>query len=972
MMLLLILSGALIAGIFLQGFEFALLGAFLGFLLGRINQLSKNAMQLNRQLSELKQQLNTAIAFTKDSVDPKRASTEQQASHTSLEQTPPVQQSSERQYNGQKLETKESLQSSNATHSVAKSHQSEANAVSSSEPGTDRLPSEEPAQAPPWPERHDSSRQRIKNGHRTTPSQDIVSKAIKLVSNYFTQGNVVVRVGAVILFFGVAFLLKYAAENSNISMQTRLIGVAIGAIALLIFGWKLKDKQQGYGLILQGASVGILYLTLFAAFRLYDMVPAGLAFALLFLFSALAMALAVLQNSKALAILSVSGGFLAPILTSTGTGSHTALFGYYAILNIGIFAVAWFRSWRLLNLIGFVFTFLIGTAWGVTKYQPSDFSTTEPFLILFFLLYSAIAVLFSSQQKPQLKGYMDATLIFALPLVSFALQAAMVQEIEFALAWSAFALGAFYLTAASIILKGKNDFIKVIAEAYLALGIIFVSLVIPFALDGQWTAASWAIEGAGLVWIGLKQRRWFAKYFGTLIQFSGGFFFLTEINLKDSRLFDAEMLGIVFVAASALFSSYQIWGRKNELKSFEANSHFLFLGWGMLWWYLGGSVQVIDNLSSGERYNGLIALFSLSGLLWYVIEIRFQWTILRQLTWLTLVISIITALGASTAASHLLVFPNGLFWLAAVVLFYGCLYHREKIGNSAPSPNESANDKGQNKTVSMLPIASNILHFVALIALVLLSFHEIHWLITNFELTNSSWGVAIYGILVGFWLMILRKDFIWPMTDYPKTYSVAAASLLLVMAIFWSLLGNFPNSGVASPLVYLPILNPLDIVQGLLLLIVFGSVKKVAKYGIKTNQQTLKIITVFFVFGWLNVILFRSIHAWLGVPYEIDDLLNSFLVQTSLSIFWTVIGLTGTIYGARIGSRKIWIYAASLLGIVVLKLFLVDLDNSSSIERIVSFVVVGLLLLIVGYFSPLPTANDLSSDKAEEGDKNEN
>ncbi|MBL3921596.1 DUF2339 domain-containing protein, partial [Bacteroides thetaiotaomicron] len=82
-----------------------------------------------------------------------------------------------------------------------------------------------------------------------------------------------------------------------------------------------------------------------------------------------------------------AGGFLAPVLLSTGQGNHVALFSYYALLNAGIFAIAWFKAWRPLNLLGFVFTFTIGSAWGVTAYRPALFASTEPFLILFFLMY---------------------------------------------------------------------------------------------------------------------------------------------------------------------------------------------------------------------------------------------------------------------------------------------------------------------------------------------------------------------------------------------------------------------------------------------------------------------------------------------------------------------------------------------------------------------------------------------------------
>ena len=92
------------------------------------------------------------------------------------------------------------------------------------------------------------------------------------------------------------------------------------------------------------------------------------------------------------------GGFAAPMLASTGAGNHVALFSYFALLNAGIFAIAWFKAWRLLNLIGFVGTFGIGFAWGLRSYTPELLWSTEPFLIVFFLMYLAIGLLFARRR----------------------------------------------------------------------------------------------------------------------------------------------------------------------------------------------------------------------------------------------------------------------------------------------------------------------------------------------------------------------------------------------------------------------------------------------------------------------------------------------------------------------------------------------------------------------------------------------
>src|SRR4029434_7796753 len=98
-----------------------------------------------------------------------------------------------------------------------------------------------------------------------------------------------------------------------------------------------------------------------------------------------------------------------PLLASTGGGSHVALFSFYALINFGILIVAWFKAWRSLNLLGFAFTFIIGLLWGDRFYRPEFFASTEPFLILFFLFYVAIAVLFALRQEAGIKDPVDGT-----------------------------------------------------------------------------------------------------------------------------------------------------------------------------------------------------------------------------------------------------------------------------------------------------------------------------------------------------------------------------------------------------------------------------------------------------------------------------------------------------------------------------------------------------------------------------------
>jgi len=158
----------------------------------------------------------------------------------------------------------------------------------------------------------------------TTPGPSLLQIFLNKSSSWFTTGNVPVKVGVIVSFIGISFLLKYAIDRELVvvSLEVRLLAVAAAGIALLVIGWHLRNKDRVYALSLQGGGVGILFLTTFAALQLWQLLPAGLAFVLLVALTVLTGALAVMQNSRSLAILGVIGGFLAPILASAGQGNH--------------------------------------------------------------------------------------------------------------------------------------------------------------------------------------------------------------------------------------------------------------------------------------------------------------------------------------------------------------------------------------------------------------------------------------------------------------------------------------------------------------------------------------------------------------------------------------------------------------------------------------------------------------------------
>ena len=187
--------------------------------------------------------------------------------------------------------------------------------------------------------------------------------------------------------------------------------------------------------------------------------------------------------------------------------------------------------------------------------------STQPFLILFFLMYVAIGLLFARRtlrdaaDAPEARDellrwslrrgdYVDATTLFGPPLIGFGLQVALVRHIEFAAAFSALGMGLFYLLLAHVLKVRAGERALLLVETCLALGVVFASLAIPLGLDARWTAAGWAVEGAGIYWLGLRQGRPLARAFALLLQVGAALAFVCGLDFGYDSLLDGSPLGV--------------------------------------------------------------------------------------------------------------------------------------------------------------------------------------------------------------------------------------------------------------------------------------------------------------------------------------------------------------------------------------------------------------------------------------------
>ncbi len=772
------------------------------------------------------------------------------------------------------------------------------------------------------------------------PIDDWVDKFIR----WFKGGNPLARIGIVILFFGATFLAKYAAENRLFPIELRFIGLALGAFALLIVGWRLKDRRPMYAQLLQGGGIAGLYLTVFAASRLFHLIPLGLALPLLIVIAVTSAILAVAQNALSLAVIGTAGGFLAPIMVSTGSGNHVALFTYYAILNLGVFTVAWFRTWRVLNVLGFLFTFTITGLWRASGYHTQDLFSADAFLILFFLMYVGVSILNCVRQPANLKGYVSGSLVFGLPVVAFTLHASMVSRIEYALAWSALILGVFYFALAFTLWRTRRENFRLLVEAFAAIGVIFGSLAIPLAFDTRTTAAMWAVEGAGLVWLGLRQDRKLARLFGSFLQILAGIgFFVGLHRLHSSQpLLNSIYLGALMLAMSGVLTSFWWHRHRIRLATYESKIEAFFAMWGVCWWLFAGINEIHAHLRQAMLGSALIYVSATSALLAFI-GMRTRWSLPQTMAlYLPAIAALFGVLYAFDAGRPFAEWGES-GWLTILAVQVGLLYLLDV-------KRLEANASGEH-----------FLHVWSLWVLALVIAWQTSWWVESH--TGGVWPALPWGVVPALLLAVIGRrppKPKWPLDRFEDIYRTLGALPLAVGTIAWIVLVDLTNPGDPLWLPYIPLFNPLDISVALCLacLALWWTAlngEQRESLGSRDDQQR-RPLAVFaaLVFFWLNAALIRALHYTVGTPVTVFGIMDSQVVQAALSIFWGLLGFAAMTIAARQRWRSVWVVGAALMIVVVAKLFLVDLSSVGTIARIASFLTVGVLLLVTGYLAPLP------------------
>jgi uncharacterized membrane protein len=313
------------------------------------------------------------------------------------------------------------------------------------------------------------------------------------------------RIGIVALLVATTLFLKWAIDNHFIGPLGRILAGLIAGVAIVVWSERFRHKGfDAFSYSLKAVGSGALYLSLWAAFQLYHLLPAEAALGAMILVTAWNAYMAWSQNSQILAAYALAGGFATPLLLATGGNHEIFLFTYILAIDIATVILVRLKSWPRLLLGAFPATagFFIG--WYAEYYgsfnvgQPVGITTF--FIVLFFLVFVLPTI-----RRPQ-DGEQTRTPIteIFLPLgdAAFAalalysvLQDAHLHEL---LPWVAVLFGAFYLGLMRL------PQTRVASAVHLSLAVVFLTIAIPLKASGHWITVGWLAEGVALLWVSAR------------------------------------------------------------------------------------------------------------------------------------------------------------------------------------------------------------------------------------------------------------------------------------------------------------------------------------------------------------------------------------------------------------------------------------------------------------------------------------
>lgn len=310
---------------------------------------------------------------------------------------------------------------------------------------------------------------------------------------------------AVALFIlAAAFFLRYAYENNWIGPVGRVTIGCVAGSALLLSGF-FYDRGRGqlFSRMLSATGVVVLYLSFYAAFGFYHLLPQKLAGVFLVVLVVESATLAVCYGSLGIALTAILGGLLTPVLMYSPQDQYIDLFIYLAALNVGVIGMLLVRSWPAVGTLGLLGTQALFWIWYHDNYHPEKFDWTIGFQSVIFGLY-LVHTLGVNVVRSRQADWEDLLRLVLNGFFFFLAAYALLQR-DYDPWMGSLAVGmALFYAMLSLWMTTSNprDVRQTLTALALAAG--FVAAAFPIQAQAGWVSLGWAVEAALLWWFGQR------------------------------------------------------------------------------------------------------------------------------------------------------------------------------------------------------------------------------------------------------------------------------------------------------------------------------------------------------------------------------------------------------------------------------------------------------------------------------------
>ncbi|MBI4298297.1 MAG: DUF2339 domain-containing protein [Chloroflexi bacterium] len=424
------------------------------------------------------------------------------------------------------------------------------------------------------------------------PDGDIFKRMKEWDWEQIFGGNWLARIGVLAIIIGVAFFLKLAFDNNWIGPTGRVVLGIIAGLAMLGAGEYWQKRYPAYAQALMGGGIALLYLAIFAAFAIFNLITLNPAVGFLLLISVTSAALALRHDSTALAIIGILGAFGAPFILggfapetrgAAQAGESIQLLVYIMVVDLGVLALSTFRNWRWFTLLSLLATLVAFGGWYSEFGNEASLLTSQGGLTLIFLIFVGATTLYHIVWRRAPQAFDQALMI---------INAGAYFGISYGLLWDDFRLwmggfsillALFYGGLAYVALKRSAENVRL---SFLALGIalVFLTIAIPVQLgDRAWTTIAWAAEGTVLMWLSFTlqmPRTRIFSYAAFVLVAVRLLFFDTPIDYVDLATFrpvlNERFLAFLVSIASIYIAARLLWRERGSLDEWERNAWFVY------------------------------------------------------------------------------------------------------------------------------------------------------------------------------------------------------------------------------------------------------------------------------------------------------------------------------------------------------------------------------------------------------------